>query len=59
MMTAGTNLVRLLTTVAVLCTVVEHSHHPSKVEGSSLAAGRQKVAKIVILVNDSLGCSFV
>jgi hypothetical protein len=51
--------VRHLTIVAVLCTVVEHSPHHSKVEGSSLAAGRQKVAKIVILTSDSLGSSFM
>ncbi len=44
-MTTGMNLVRLLTTVAVLCTVVEHPPHHSKVEGSSLAAGRQKITK--------------
>jgi hypothetical protein len=44
-MTTGTNEVRLLTTVAVLCTVVEHSPHHSKVVGSSLAAGRQKITK--------------
>jgi hypothetical protein len=57
-MTTGMNLVRLLPTVAVLITLVEHSPH-HKVEGLSLAAGRQKVAKIVILMNDSLGCSFM
>jgi hypothetical protein len=59
MMTTGMNQVRLLTTKAVLCTVVEHLPHNSKVEGSSLAAGRQKVAKIVILMSDSLGSSFM
>jgi hypothetical protein len=44
-MTTGTNQVRLLTTVAVVSTVVEHSPHHFKVVGSSLAAGRQKIAK--------------
>jgi hypothetical protein len=44
-MTTGTNQVRPLSTVAVVSTVVEYSNHNFKVEGSSLAAGRQKIAK--------------
>jgi hypothetical protein len=44
-MTTGMNLMRLLTIVVVLCTVVEHSRHHSMVVGSSLAPGRQKIAK--------------